>query len=303
MVKQFLLSALALLSFTASCLTFPALSDPRLVHSTTISSFLSLLSARRAVRTQNTLRPVQRFRNYGSRHARRPRTAMSAKQDDSYGGQGMTLDPAETPESLVIFCHGLGDTAHGWFPVAQQLQAILPKTRFILPTAPNRPIKINMNMSMPGWADIYGLTPEASEDKEGMEQSAERLMKIVEGEKAKGIAPEKIVIGGFSQGGALSLYAATKASSTLGGVVALSGWMPLGKEAKGRVTEEAKKTPLMMCHGELDMVVSHEWGAKSMELVKELGFQVDWHSFPGLDHGALPQEIYAVGQWLKAKLV
>ncbi|XP_017328297.1 acyl-protein thioesterase 1 isoform X3 [Ictalurus punctatus] len=132
---------------------------------------------------------------------------------------------ARKATAAVIFLHGLGDTGHGW---ADAMAAIrTPYVKYICPHAPVMPVTLNMNMAMPSWFDIIGLGPDAVEDETGIKKAAESINALIDQEVKNGIPSHRIVLGGFSQGGALSLYTALKTHQKLAGVVALSCWLPL----------------------------------------------------------------------------
>ncbi|CAM9163053.1 unnamed protein product, partial [Ectocarpus fasciculatus] len=142
--------------------------------------------------------------------------------------------------------------------------------KFVLPTASSRPISLNGGMKMPGWSDIYGLDAAAEEDKAGFEESRARVDAIVSAELAGGIAPGKIVVAGFSQGGALALHTALRSEVALGGCVALSSWLPFRADYPAAKTAAADNLKLFQAHGTADNVVRYTWGKSSHELLKNL---------------------------------
>ncbi len=164
---------------------------------------------------------------------------MQVKRDDGLGGRGIhILPPSGTYSNVVVWFHGLGDTANGWASMMPSLG--LTNTKFILPTAPIRSISLNGGTPLNGWADILGLDPESEEDRAGLEESAARVEALVAAELARGLAPERIIIGGFSQGGALALHYSLRSTRRLGGCVALSTWLPLRGDYPAAASEEAK---------------------------------------------------------------
>ncbi len=146
----------------------------------------------------------------------------------------------------------------------------IPNTKFILPTAPNRPISLNGGMSMPGWTDIIGLDAAAPEDREGFEKSAERVNKIIQKEIDSGIPSNKIILAGFSQGGALALHVSLRSKFQLGGCIALSTWLPLRDDYPEALSDAAKNMPILQVHGDEDMVVEYEMGKGSFNLLNKL---------------------------------
>ena len=159
------------------------------------------------------------------------------------GGRGITLTPPSGSYSnVVLWFHGLGDTADGWADMMPSLS--LEDTKFILPTAPSIPISINGGMEMNGWSDINGLDIGSLEDREGFDKSASRMNKIIQAEIGNGILPIKIAVGGFSQGGALALHLSLRAPQSFAGCVALSTWLPLRDDYPGALSPAARAIPI-----------------------------------------------------------
>uniref|UniRef100_A0A8C4L3M9 palmitoyl-protein hydrolase n=1 Tax=Equus asinus asinus TaxID=83772 RepID=A0A8C4L3M9_EQUAS len=136
-----------------------------------------------------------------------------------------TVSGAERETAAVIFLHGLGDTGHSWADALSTIR--LPHVKYICPHAPRIPVTLNMKMVMPSWFDLMGLSPDAPEDEAGIKKAAENIKALIEHEMKNGIPANRIVLGGFSQGGALSLYTALTCPHPLAGIVALSCWLPL----------------------------------------------------------------------------
>lgn len=226
------------------------------------------------------------------------------QKGDSYGGAGLTFPPESGRHtSTVIWLHGLGDTAHGWAPVVPELRA--RHTKFILPTADTRPITLNMGMPMPGWSDIYSLSESAREDEAGLLQSVRRVQAIVEGEAERGIAPGRIVLAGFSQGGAVALQAYLRSERQLGAFLGLSTWLALRDKALDAVPSTRQRGRICLWHGDADEIVEHRWGAHSAEVLRQRlpdGFTVDFHTVRGLPHSANEAEIDAVRRELQTIL-
>uniref|UniRef100_A0AAQ4PJ50 palmitoyl-protein hydrolase n=1 Tax=Gasterosteus aculeatus aculeatus TaxID=481459 RepID=A0AAQ4PJ50_GASAC len=141
--------------------------------------------------------------------------------------EAVTVSGMEKETAAVIFLHGLGDSGHGWADTLTGIQ--LPHVKFICPHAPPIPVTLNMKSMMPAWFDLMGLSPDCQEDEAGIKKAAENIKAIIEHEVKNGIPPHRIMLGGFSQGGALSLYTALTCQHQLAGVVALSCWLPLHK--------------------------------------------------------------------------
>ncbi|TFJ84850.1 hypothetical protein NSK_003882 [Nannochloropsis salina CCMP1776] len=213
-----------------------------------------------------------------------------ASRNDNVGGAGITLNPVGGPaQSSIIWMHGLGDSGEGWAGAFDP--KVFPTTRMIFPTAPTRPITLNGGFPMPGWFDINGLDESSPEDRAGFEEAKQRIARIVQGEVEAGVPADKIVLGGFSQGGAVTLHLALRSEVRLGGAVILSGWLPLKADYPAALTEVGKAMPYFHGHGDADGIVRHQWGQHSAEKLKELGLNYTFKTYRGLDHGATPEEM------------
>lgn len=202
-------------------------------------------------------------------------------------------------DACVIWLHGLGASGDDFAEVMPDLK--LPSDlaiRFIFPHAPQRLVTLAGGLSMPAWYDILGLTAQTPEDSEGIELACHQLSKLIEEQHQEGIAYNRIFLIGFSQGGALSLYTGLKFPHRLGGVAALSSYLPLQPRVKKSCLEKADYTlPIFMAHGERDNVVSFDLGDKSRQVLEAIGFQVEWHTYPIL-HNVSLEELRDIGQWL-----
>ncbi|CAM9926417.1 unnamed protein product [Discosporangium mesarthrocarpum] len=136
----------------------------------------------------------------------------------------------------------------------------LKRTKFILPTADTRPITLNGGFPMPGWSDINGLSEDAPEDTEGFNKSTERVWAILQAERARGVDVGRMVVGGFSQGGAVALHTCLRSPEKLAGCVACSSWVPMRKDYPRALGSAAKDIPVAQCHGNQDDVVRYAWG-------------------------------------------
>lgn len=210
--------------------------------------------------------------------------------------------------STCFILHGLGDSGNGWASVAKMLSRKLPMTKFVLPHAPKKPVSLNRGYSMPAWYDIYELHDGARQDKEGILQSVKDVLELVAEEERRGIPRDKIVIGGFSQGGAIALSTGllfktieNKESADFAGIMALSTYLPIKDHFDANKDAIPTKTPIYMCHGTSDQVVSYRWGHKSQEhLIKELGCtDLKFESLPGVTHSIDETAIDSMAKFLK----
>ena len=203
--------------------------------------------------------------------------------------------------STFIMLHGLGDQGDGWADIAPQLKEKLPNTKFIFPHAPSRPITLNRGMRMPGWYDIASLEDiNQSEDAEGLEESKSYLESLIKAEVDQGLVSEKVLVGGFSQGGAVALMM-LRSEYKLGGIVALSSYLPL-RSMPGVVSKENNKTPVWMAHGNADQVVDYQFGLNSSEQLKGLEQTVEFKTYSGMGHSACPQEMLDMAAFIVKRL-
>ncbi|KAJ1308570.1 hypothetical protein OPQ81_004269 [Rhizoctonia solani] len=182
------------------------------------------------------------------------------------------------------------------------LASQFPYVKWVLPHAPVIPITINGGMEMPGWFDLYSLgKTDDREDEEGLLRSSGLINKLVEAENAAGIPNERIVIGGFSQGAALSLLHGLTTEKKYAGLVILSGWFPMRKRLQTLLSPSATSTPIFWGHGTADAVVPYKFGQMSVEHMQgSLGFaNIQFNSYKGMAHSADQQEIADLGAWLK----
>lgn len=226
--------------------------------------------------------------------------ASDGKENSFGGGSGIAIPaPSGTADSLVIFMHGLGDTANGWasaFPLPG-----LPNCKYILPTAATIPVTLNGGMPMPSWFDIFGLDDTAPDDEAGIKRAAERVLRIVEAEVANGIPVERIVVGGFSQGGAVALATAYSYEQKFAAVLGMSSWLP-NSIGKGEPSAAMKSSNVLMCHGESDTTVPLKWAKMSQAALSAMQVQVELKTYPNMAHSASQQELSDVRRFVKDRL-
>ncbi|KAL2149958.1 hypothetical protein VTH82DRAFT_7634 [Thermothelomyces myriococcoides] len=213
--------------------------------------------------------------------------------------------------ATVIFVHGLGDTGHGWASAVEnwRRRQRLDEVKFILPHAPAIPITCNWGMRMPGWYDIRVLDGNVeslrrNEDEAGILQSQAYFHELIQKEIDAGIPPERIVLGGFSQGGAISIFSGLTAKVKLAGIVALSSYLLLSLKFHDLVPkpEFNKDTPIFMAHGDSDKVVNTELGKLSYEALKGMGYNVTMKIYKDMGHTACLEEIDEVEAFLRERL-
>lgn len=214
----------------------------------------------------------------------------------------LILEPQKTADACVIWLHGLGADRYDFMPVAEALQEVLLSTRFVMPQAPTQPVTINGGYAMPSWYDIKALTPGARAiDEAQLEASAQAVIDLIKAEQAKGIALSRIILAGFSQGGAVVLHTAyIKWQEALGGVMALSTYAPTFG-AGVTLSASQQRIPALCLHGVHDPVVIPSMGRTAYEYLKGWGVTVEWKEYP-MEHAVLPEEIQDIGTWLIERL-
>lgn len=213
----------------------------------------------------------------------------------------LIIEPARSADACVIWLHGLGADRHDFEPVAQLLQRRLPSTRFVLPQAPTRPVTINGGWAMPSWYDILAMSPARAIAHDQLEASAQHVIALAESQRDSGIDPSRIVLAGFSQGGAVVLHTAyLRWQGPLGGVMALSTYAPTFTD---ELAAEPARTaiPALCLHGTADQVVPPFMGQAAFERLEAWGVPVRWHDYP-MGHEVVPEEIEDIGTWLGGRL-
>lgn len=215
----------------------------------------------------------------------------------------MSLPPLETVEvepaapagSSVILMHGLGADGHDFEPVVPEVR--IPGVRWVFPHAPVRRVTINGGQPMRAWYDIEGLDRRAREDEGGLTASAAGVRALVEREKERGVPADRIVLAGFSQGGAVALHTALRHPERLGGVIVLSSYLPLPAKLADEAHPANAAVPIFVAHGRHDMVVPPALGEGSRDALLARGYDVEWHTYP-MPHGVCAEEIADVRTWL-----
>jgi phospholipase/carboxylesterase len=211
---------------------------------------------------------------------------------------GVEVETGASPAWSVIWLHGLGADGHDFEPIVPELvEDEWPAIRFVFPHAPVRAVTINGGMRMRAWYDILGLEIAQRQDERGVRESIATVQQLVARENARGVPDQRIVIAGFSQGGAIALAAALRHPRRLGGVVALSTYLPIAESSEAERSDANRDLPVFMAHGNLDPVVGHALGLMSRGYLEKLGYRVDWHSYP-MPHSVCAEEISDLADWL-----
>ena len=211
------------------------------------------------------------------------------------------IETAPKPTAAVIWMHGLGADGNDFAPIVPELKlAGAPATRFVFPHAPMMPVTINNGQVMRAWydvsfGDLEGRTRRA--DEQGVRASQTTIDKLIAREIERGVAPRKIVIAGFSQGGAIALQTGLRYPQRLAGVMALSTYLPLAETLAAEASAANRDVPIFYAHGTHDPMIPLAMATASRAKLGELGYAVEWHEYP-MQHSVCPQEIQAISAWL-----
>lgn len=213
----------------------------------------------------------------------------------------ITLEPGTPATGCVIWLHGLGANGFDFVPAVEALQ--LPPTlalNFLFPHAELRPVSVNQGYIMRAWYDIRSFSAR-DEDEQGIRESEQRIRKLMSAQIEAGIPPHKIVIAGFSQGGAMALHLGLRYPERLAGILALSTYLPLSSMLEDELEHANRDTPILMCHGTYDSVVAHRFGEQSRDILQAAGCKVEWRSYP-MAHEVRLEQLIHIGQWLATVL-
>lgn len=208
------------------------------------------------------------------------------------------IETAPNPTTAVIWMHGLGDDGRGWSDVVPML-GIPPglAVRFVFPHAPVMPVTINNGMRMRAWYDVRQADLSERADLDGVRRSQALVAALQAREVARGIVPARTVLAGFSQGGAIALYAGLRYPERLAGIVGLSTYLVASASTSSEASAANRDVPIFMAHGTHDPVVRLPWAEHSRDVLRAAGWNVEWHTWP-MEHSAVQEEIVAVGRFL-----
>ena len=206
------------------------------------------------------------------------------------------IETGTNPTGSVIWLHGLGADGHDFEPIVPELR--LPEglaLRFVFPHAPVRPVTLNGGMAMRAWYDIVSLDRGGPVDSAGIGESTATLEALIAREEQRGIEPQRIVVAGFSQGGAIAINTVLRSGKKLAGLMGLSTWLALSDALQGDAVEAS--IPVFMAHGQFDPMIPMQYGRSSADALAKAGFDVEWHDYP-MAHAVCPQEIDDIRTWL-----
>ncbi len=206
-----------------------------------------------------------------------------------------------SPAWTILWLHGLGADGHDFEPIVPELlRPGWPALRFVFPHAPVRPVTINNGVRMRAWYDIRDLSIEQRADEAGVRESIAQVEALAAREGERGVSPSRIVLAGFSQGGAITLAAGLRREAGFAGLVALSTYLPLVNSTAAEATPAGKATPVFMAHGRQDPVVPLGLGQRSRDALRHLGATVDWREY-AMPHSLCAEEVRDLGDWLQAR--
>jgi len=212
------------------------------------------------------------------------------------------LETGAHPDAAVIWLHGLGADGNDFVPIVEEMR--LPPAlsiRFVFPHAPVRPVTLNGGIPMRAWYDIYGSELATRSDLQGVRESQAQIEALIARETARGVAARRIVLAGFSQGGAVALYAGLRHRERLAGIIALSTYLVDIEHLAEEASEANRDIPIFMAHGSQDPMVRLEWGDASRRALVQNGYRVEWHTYV-MQHAVVWEEIEAVSAFLAREL-
>ncbi|KAL8622445.1 hypothetical protein ACOMHN_034110 [Nucella lapillus] len=208
------------------------------------------------------------------------------------------VPPLKDHRATLIFLHGLGDTGHAW---AEELEMLkFQHIKIICPHAPFQAVTVNRRMRMPSWFDVHGFGPDTTEDEASIKKASQTLQNLIEEEEKNGISSNRIYIGGISQGGAVALYTAFAVDRPVGGVVALSTWLPLHKTlADDKVAKYNRDVPVLLGHGSEDPLVKFVWGQQTSHFIQSFNHNAQFKVYEGMAHTFCLQEMWDIKAFLE----
>lgn len=213
----------------------------------------------------------------------------------------LELTTGPHPTASVIWLHGLGADGSDFAPIVSELDLGDLRVRFIFPHAPMMPVTINGGYVMRAWYDILGTEIDRREDESGVRASQGEVERLMAREVERGIAPARMVLAGFSQGGAIALQTALRQTRALAGVMALSTYVPIARTLAAERSAASSTVPIFMAHGQLDGIIPLATAQRSRDLLHSLGYAVQWHQYP-MEHSVCLEEIADIGGFLRGVL-
>jgi len=218
----------------------------------------------------------------------------------SVSREAVEIETGANPTAAVIWLHGLGADGHDFEPIVPELVRPGERAlRFVFPHAPIRPVTLNGGYAMRAWYDIVSLERRGPEDESGIRASQAAIDTLIRRENARGIAANRIVLAGFSQGGAMALFAGTRYAEKLAGIMGLSCYLLLANRFAAERAAANQSTPIFLGHGTQDPIVAPVLGEQARATLEAAGYAVEWHAY-AMPHSVCPQEVADIAQWLRA---
>jgi len=224
-------------------------------------------------------------------------------ESENHSVECIETQTGSNPEHAILWLHGLGADGNDFVPIVPQFSLDHDQpVRFVFPHAPYRPITVNGGMVMRGWYDIVGLPilgeHGLEEDRNGMTKSQHTVTELIARENDRGIPTGNIILAGFSQGGAIALYAGLRMKERLAGIIALSTYMPFGAQLEQEQNQANASTPIFYAHGVMDPVINISAAMLSRNILQSLGYPVEWKTY-SIPHSVHPEEIQKIGEFIK----
>ncbi len=213
--------------------------------------------------------------------------------------ENLIINQQGNETATIFWLHGLGADGHDFAPVVHMLD--LPHIKFILPHAPYQPVTLNNGYEMRAWYDIFGLQPDSPQDETGIRSMQSTLNAMIESEIARGIPSQRILLAGFSQGGAMALHTATRFEKPLAGVLALSTYLPLKNQLQSERQAANQHIPIWMAHGRFDQVIALSTAQSSRDTLQAAGYPLSWHEYD-MPHSVCDEEISDIRDFLLTAL-
>ncbi len=211
-------------------------------------------------------------------------------------------ETAAKPTHSIIWLHGLGADGNDFVPLVPELVAPQwPSVRFVFPHAPSRPVTINGGAPTRAWFDIVGFDIASKQDETGIRATLGEIERLIAREVERGVSAQRIVLAGFSQGGAIALAAGIRHANRLAGIVALSAYLPLHEKTAAELSATNRATSIFQAHGDADPVVDPKLGTLTRDWLRDAGYRVDWHAYP-MGHEVCAAEIADLRAWLTSRL-
>ena len=208
------------------------------------------------------------------------------------------LETGESPTGSVIWMHGLGADGNDFVPIVHELRALPVALRYVFPHAPVRPVTINGGMPMRAWYDVLELSRDGAMDTAGLRESCDGIVELVARERDRGLQPDRILLAGFSQGGAVALHTGLRYPERLAGVIGLSTYLPDTAHIAAERSAANQDVEIFLAHGRMDPVLPINLGVDSKNQLLDWGYSVEWHEYAYLPHSVALDEIRDLSVWM-----